>query len=364
MADEWMERARLINVTSIEQVEDMAFARESRLGLRKVRSKIEHLRAEMKKDLVKRGKDIDGTAGALEDKILPVEAHLREQEEFAIRYEAARLTGIREARAAELVALGTDPKLYTDLAAVSDDGYAQILAIARAAHDAKAEAARLAEVARLEAERIAAEAREAARAEKARLDAGRLERERVQAEENARLRAEAAERNRVWEEHEAALRAERAERARQDAIREEALRIEREAAAAIAKAEREERDRERQRAEAQARIEREKIEEQARKSQADHDALRRRIAEQEHRAKLEAAAEKERAEALAEEQRQKPDREKLLGLAGLLLALANGKEVTIRLPTLSTPEGIESGAKVRDQIAKLAAGTRRLGGAK
>lgn len=354
MADEWMERARLIHVTSIDQTEDMAFARESRLGLRKVRGKVEHLRVEMKDDALRRGREIDSVAKALAEKIAPVEAHLREQEEFAIRYEAARLTGIREARAAELVALGTDPKLYTDLAAVSDDGYAQILAIAKAAHDAKAEAARLAEVARLEAERIAAEARESARAEKARLDAERLERERLQAEENARLKAEreaAAE----------ALRLERAERARQDAIRDAALRIEREAAAAIAREKDEAARVEREKVEAalrQERLERERIEADARRAREEHEESmeRLRVVQERNRAERE-RVEREKAEALAEEERQRalaPDREKLLAYAEALAAVPQ--------PSLATDAGFSALGKIAEQVLKLVAGIRRLAG--
>ena len=353
MADEWMERARLIHVTDIGQVEDMAFARESRLGLRKVRSKVEHLRAEMKEDLVKRGKDIDGTATALKDKILPVEAHLREQEEFAIRYEAARRAELHASRSAQLVALGADPKAYA-FADASDEGFASILNIARAVRDVHLEADRLAEVARLEAERIAAAAQEADRLERVRQDAERAERERLQAEENARLKVEAVEREKVVE-------AERAERARLDAIREEALRVEREAAAAIAKAEREERDRERQRAEAQARIEREKIEAVARKAREENDALLRRLAEAER-------VEREKAEALAREAKAKadreaevarqaalaPDREKLERLSLDLQALARGEQVTIVIPVMATDAGRAALARILVNFGRLA----------
>lgn len=333
MAEEWMAKAQRIHVTSIEQTEEMDLARESRLGLRKVRVSVEHLRKDLKADLLVRGREIDRIAGALAEKILPVEAHLREQEEFAARHEAARLDTIRTARGDELRALGTDPALYTDLAHVSADGYAQILAIAQRAHAARVEETRLAEIAKAEeAQRIAA-AEEAERLERVR-----------QAEENARLKAEVeAHEAIIRAEREAAaeaLRLEREERERQDAIREEALRIEREAAAAIA----------REKEEA-ARVEREKVEAALRQEREAREAR-----EREERAQAEALAERARQAALA------PDREKLLTLAGLLLALANGEEVTVRLPTLSTPEGIESGAKVRDQIAKLAAGTRRLGG--
>lgn len=334
MADEWMERARLISVTSIEQVEDMAFARESRLGLRKVRSKIEHLRKSMKEDLVKRGKDIDGTAGALEDKILPVEAHLREQEEFAIRYERARIESLRASRSAELVALGADPSGLPMLGEQSNDGWLLILGGAKAAHEKRVEAARLAEVARVEeAQRIAA-AKEAERLERAREDAERLERERLMAEENARLKAEAEERD------------------RRDAIREEALRIEREAAAAIAKAK-----------DDAARVERARIEADARKVKEENEAILRRFAEQEHRAKLEAAAEKERAEALAEEARLAPDRKKLERLSLDLQTIARGGQITIVIPVMATDAGRAALARILVNFGRLAASVvKEVGG--
>lgn len=368
MADEWMERARLIHVTDIGQVEDMAFARESRLGLRKVVGLVERERKQMKADLLTRGREIDKVAGDLEEKIRPVMDHLREQEEFAIRYEAARRAELHAARSAQLVALGADPKAYA-FADASDEGFVSILNIARAVRDVHLEADRLAEVARVEAERIAAEAREAARAEKARLDAERLERERVQAEENARLkvereaaaealRLERAERDAVEARFAAEREAERqaaehaqAERDRRDAIAAEALRIEREAAAAIA----------REKDEA-ARVEREKVEAVARKAKEEHEALLRRIADQEHRAKLEAAAERERAEALAEEARLAPDREKLQALAEQLQAFAEGRQVTLVLPEMSTDAGRAALTKIATNGERYAASVEKAAG--
>ena len=325
MAEEWMAKAQRIHVTSIEQTEEMDLARESRLGLRKVRVSVEHLRKDLKADLLVRGREIDRIAGALAEKILPVEAHLREQEEFAARHEAARLDAIRTARGDELRALGTDPALYTDLAHVSADGYAQILAIAQRAHAARVEEERLAEVAKAEeAQRIAA-AQEAERLERIR-----------QAEENARLKAEVeAHEAIIRAEREAAaeaLRLEREERDRRDALAAEALRIEREAAAAIA----------RERAEV-ARVEREKVEAALRQEREAREAR-----EREERAQAEALAERARQAALA------PDREKLLAYAEALAAVPQ--------PSLATDAGFSALGKIAEQVLKLVAGIRRLAG--
>lgn len=353
MAEGWLIKARAINVTSIEQVEEMTLARESRIGLSKVSGAIDRWHKEHKAEALARGREIDDIARDLKDIVTAARDMCRHQEEFAKRHEEARLAALRAERHALLIQHGANPGDYTDLATISEDGwnalYAKVVRAAELEAAAKAEATRLAEVARVEAERAAAAAQEAERLERVRLDAERLERERLQAEENARLKAERAAADE-------ALRLEREERERQDAIREEALRIEREAAAAIAR----EKAEAARKVEAALRIEREARE----KAEREAAAERRRVAAEKEARERE---EREKAEALAEAARQAalaPDREKLLGLAGLLLALANGQEVTVRLPTFSTPEGIESGAKVRDQIAKLAAGTRRLGGAK
>lgn len=364
-------QARALVVTDESQTVEMKMAGVLRCHLVKLRTGIDKKRKGQNEDARAWTLANNGAANAVIGVIALLESHLRDQETFGERRAAERRAELHASRTAQLVALGVDPNTYR-FENASDQAFADVLADVRALQAAKAEAARLAEVAKAEEAQRIATAQEAERAEKARQDAERLERERVTAEENARLKAEAEAHDQIVRaEREAAAEVLRREREERDAaearfaaereaerqaaehaaaIAAEALRIEREAAAAIAKAEREERDRERQRAEAQARIEREKIEEQARKAQAENEALLRRIADAER-------VEREKAEALAEEQRQKalaPDREKLLAYAEALAAVPQ--------PVLATTAGLSALGKIVEQVTKLVAGIRRLAG--
>lgn len=347
MAEGWLVKARAINVASIEQVEEMTLARESRIGLSKVSGAIDRWHKEHKADALARGREIDDIARDLKSIVTAARDACRHQEEFAKRHEEARLAALRADRHALLIQHGANPGDYTDLATVSEDGWNALFAkVVRAAEleaAAKAEAARL-EAARVaEEERLAAEAREAARAEQARQDTERLERERLQAEENARLKAEAVEREKVVE-------AERAERARQDAIREEALRIEREAAAEIARVVAEKARVEREAVEAEARRVRAELERVERARAAEREAAEaRRIAEVRALREREEAEEKARHEAAAA-----PDREKLLAYAEALAAVPQ--------PVLATTAGLSALGKIVEQVLKLVAGIRRLAG--
>jgi len=330
-ADEWCARARSIKVTSEDDKRGMKFARESRLALREIRVNADKERKRLKEDSVRRGKAIDGIANVLKALIEPIEAHLLEQETFAERAEEARRDALRDARTTALLAYGADPSAFVNLGAMAEETWTLTIENARAAHEAKIEAARQAELVRLEAERIAAEKREAARVEAARLEAERAEREKAQAEENARLKREA-------EEREAAAKAER------------------EAAAA-----------ERAKIEAEARAAREAAEAEARAAKAAADAETKAAREEADRAAAELAAarklerEREEAEAArvaAEEVARKaaeiaPDREKLAAFAATVRALS--------IPTLTTERGQAARAKVAEQIAKMAAWIEKTG---
>jgi hypothetical protein len=309
-ADEWVARAKTITVTSVDQKREMKMARESRLALREIRVKAEHARKRLKEDSTRRGKAIDGIANVLKALIEPIEEHLLEQETFAERAESARKDALKAAREETLRALGADPTVYANLGETSEGVWSLTLDGARAARDAKLDAAKQAELVRVEAEKIAAEKREAARVEAARVEAERIERERVQAEDNARLKAEAVAR-------EAAAQVER-ERATEQA------RIEREAAAsalAAAKAE-------------------------AAAATAAAEAARH-AEERETKRKHEADAAARQAAALA------PDREKLAAFAATLRALT--------IPDLTTETGKAAAVKVAEQIAKMAAWVQKTG---
>lgn len=276
-ADEWMAKAQAINVTSADQKEEIALARESRLGLKSIRTRVEKLRKQLKEESLRKGQAIDKVAGAVKALIEPIEAVLLEQEEFVERQTKARLDEIRARRTKELRDLGADPFVYADLALMTDGAWADALTAARVAKDARE--------AKAKADREAAEKAEAERVAKQKeLEA-----------ENAKLRAEA-------EKLEAEKQLEIA-KARADAeAREMAERAEREKAEAVARAERE----------------------KAAAAERELAAERERVAKEERDRK----AEEERRAAA-------PDREKLVAFAAELRAMAlpvmttaRGQEIT------------------------------------
>ncbi len=263
--------AETLTVTSIDDKAGMKLARATRLTLKDLRVSIDQKRKELGEDALKTKQKIDADAKELKEMIEPLETRMLLCEEFAER-EAVRIEDEkRSIRVAELQPLLTGP-LAVDLGKMDDADYAGLLADAKGAH-----AARLAAVAKAEADRIAAEI---AAEEQRKLDAE--ERERIR-QENERLKAEAKAR-------EAAAQKEREEAAVK-------LKAEQHRAEAEAKAEREAaRKREAQLAEA-ARREREIAEQ---KAKSERDALEAQMAED--RAK--AAKQREAAEAVAKAQRE------------------------------------------------------------
>lgn len=318
-ADRWVEQAKLIHVTSIDQKREMKLARESRLALREIRVKAEHARKRLKEDSTRRGKAIDGIANVLKALIEPIEEHLLEQETFAERADAERRGALKMAREEALRAYGADVTAFANLGETSDETWALTLENAKVAHGAKLQAARDAAAVRVEAEKLAAEAKEKGRLEAIRLKAERAERERVQLEENARLKAEAT-------------------------AREEAACVERELAAkekAVAVAIARAAEDDRARAEASLAAERKAAAElvaEVERVKARHEA-ERVAAEQETRRKHE---EDVAARAAAETA---PDREKLaLYVAGLC---------AVPVPSFTSARGKLAGRKVAEQFGKF-----------
>jgi hypothetical protein len=149
IAADWEVKAKTIVVTDESQKAEMQMARVGRLFLKEKRVAIEKARKELKEQALREGKAIDGIANVLKALIVPIEEYLDKQERFV------------EIRAEE------------------------------------AEKKRLAdEAAQVEAERLARE------------EAERVERERIRLE-NEKLKAEAVERERVMAEERAKAEAER-----------------------------------------------------------------------------------------------------------------------------------------------------------
>lgn len=323
-ADDWIAKAKMIKVTSVEQKRDMKLARESRLALREIRVHAEKTRKRMKEEHLQRGRAIDGMAHVIRAHIEPIEAYLLEQETFAERAEAAVRAELADARSKALTAYGVDPSVYSSLGELDESSWAAIVDNARVAHEAKLEAAKQADAVRVEAERLAAEARAAARAEAAKREAERAERERAAAEENARLRAAAAELEaKATAEREAA----EAERRR---LADEHAKDRAEAAAEAA------------RAAASALAERLAREAAEAEVAAVRAAEARRLADAEASAR--AAAEAERA--AAERAAAAPDVAKLAALAAAVRSLA--------IPALVSAAGQALTPQIREMVEGLA----------
>ena len=334
-AEVWAARAKEIRVTRSDQVREMKLARESRLALREIRVRAEHARKRLKEDSTRRGKAIDGIANVLKDLVEPIEAYLLEQEQFAERAEAARKQQLRLAREEALRALGTDPVAYANLGETSEEVWELTLRSAQEARGAREEAAKQAELVRVEAERIAAEKRETARQEAARVEAERAAREEAQRAEAERLKAELAEQER-------ARAAERHAAAKERAAREEAAAAEK----ALLEEELRAKEADRLAAEKVAAAEYDRLRQEA-------EAQRRALAEATAREE-QAAKERELAAAQAAEAALAPDRTKLVAFAGMLRGLKP-------LP-LATERGKKAGAKIDEQLAKLAAWVEKCAG--
>jgi len=112
IAEEWEIKARSIIVTDENQAADMKMARVGRLFLREKRIAIEKARKELKEQSLREGKAIDGIANILKSLIVPIEEYLDKQEKFVEirdaeiaeqrRIEADRL--LREKEEAERIA--------------------------------------------------------------------------------------------------------------------------------------------------------------------------------------------------------------------------------------------------------------------
>ena len=317
-AQAWAERARSIRVTSSDQVREMKLARETRLALRDIRTNAERVRKAAKEDVNRRGKAIDGLANVIKALTEPLEEHLREQETFAEREEAAKRDALRSAREEALRAYGVDPSTFANLGATTEEAWGSILETAKIAAEAREAAKREAELVRLEAERIAAERAAAKRAEAARIEAERVA-ELAAAREAERLAVAA----KVAAVEAAAI---------------EAARVERETRA------------ERAQLEEARKVERAQLEEaRAAKEAAEREAVhlanveRDRLALEAHNARL-TEREAERA-ALA------PDQKKLAAYAGRLSA--------VPVAGCTTERGRALEEKVQVQIARVVAWIER-----
>ncbi len=191
VAQEWATKAMTIVVTDEAQTEVMAKARRARLFLKDERVKMEKVRKELKADIVKQGRAIDGIARHLKSLIEPAEKHLLEQENFIKIREAQRLDDLHLERSAILLKLGVDIHLY-DLREMAVDTFDSLVKSTKESNRLKQE-----EAERLKAERVAENKAAAEEAERAKLENIRLKEEaKVRDDELAKAQQEKAESDR------------------------------------------------------------------------------------------------------------------------------------------------------------------------
>lgn len=206
-AEEWLEKAKAIEVTSEDDKPAMALARTSRLAAVKLRGKIEQTRSEAKAESLAYGRAIDTVAKSLRELLEPIEAELLEKEQFAERaaeqrriQEEARLRSLRASRLDELRRY-VDVHDLTELEKLTEDQFRQSVQDAidmkelREARAKKAEEERLA-AENAERERIAADLKKQEDERTARL------------QEIAKLKADGEEADRKLREQVAAAQAE------------------------------------------------------------------------------------------------------------------------------------------------------------
>lgn len=166
-----LESYKDIKVTSAEDTEQQAKAREVRLKLKKIRTGVENTRVELKAEFLRKGDAIQAVANYIRDEIQPAEAYLQLQEDF-IKVQEEKAAADRIAKRTETIAaLGADASVYS-LGDMTEDAFESLVTGIKDANDAR-------------------EAREKAEKEAAEKElAEREAREKALAEENAKLKAE------------------------------------------------------------------------------------------------------------------------------------------------------------------------------
>jgi len=185
-ASELVETAKQIALLDPNDPKAAKQAREMRLTIKPFRVVIEKRHAELKRDIIDRGRALDDGKNALLEVLKPLEADLLAIEQHAERMEAKRIADLKEAREAELAPFTTLDVRVFSLEKLTEAEYSAFFADCQQQTKDRA--------AKAEQDKRDAEAREAA---------DKAERERVAAE-NERLRAEAAENERKLAEERAA----------------------------------------------------------------------------------------------------------------------------------------------------------------
>lgn len=194
--EEWRIKAESLVVTDASQVKEMTDAKEARLVLKKIRVEADKTRKELKKDSLSYGKAVQSVYNLIEEKIKPIEEHLKLQEDFVEIQAIKKRVELRESRQLIVQDLTEYIPSGVDLGTMTDVDFQRLLSGAEFNKKAEAEAKIKAVQ---EAEQKAAEIKAAAE-----------ERERKYKEEATRLKAEAFEREAIIAEQKAKAEEEKA----------------------------------------------------------------------------------------------------------------------------------------------------------
>jgi len=226
-----------LKIDGLDDKEGFAKVHDARMIVKNTRISVEKKRVDLKADALAYGRAVDAEAKRLTEMLSPIESHL-EAEESAIVQERERIKkeaerkrqAIVQGRVDQFIACGVVPNI-SDVAALTDEQFAESIAVAQ---KAKAEREAAAEAQR-KADEEAAEKR---RQEAALLAEERAALAKIKAEQEAEAARLAAERRKIEEAEAAKRRAEELEQAKKEAAErarvETEKRIAREAAEAKA----------------------------------------------------------------------------------------------------------------------------------
>lgn len=160
IAREWEKKAKEIKVTSIEDKEQIALAKEGRKLLKEKRVEIEKNRKAMKETALRKGQAIDAVARFLTSLIKPIEDYLYEQEKYAEIQEAKRLDELEATRKEKLAKYVSDVELFK-VREMEDEAFDKLLESQKRAWEIEQE-----EIRKAEEDRIAREKAEQEKAER------------------------------------------------------------------------------------------------------------------------------------------------------------------------------------------------------
>lgn len=176
-AEAMKEKAMSINVTSVDQVDEIKRAREWRLTIKNIRVDTEKVRKGLKEESLRKGKAIDGMANVIKFLIAPIEEHLDNQEKFVEIQEQKRIEETKKKRIIELLQYQVDGNNFTELGSMSDAQYNLLLNGSKTQYETMIAAAKKAEADRIEREKKDSEDRERMKIEN---EKQRIENEKLQ----------------------------------------------------------------------------------------------------------------------------------------------------------------------------------------